>query len=197
MTIAARLWLSAAVSLVALLAFSAALAVELHAARLADAARANARETVAAAGRILSDLKDIETGERGYLVTGVEHYLEPYDSGKELLLHAQAELHARTTGAGPELREEIALLDRIVEQKVTGATRTVAQRRAAKAYVFNLAAMDRGKRDMDRARALVTAITAQEQTDLRQIGRDLERLRDQLLYSALFGAALVALIVVG
>jgi CHASE3 domain sensor protein len=104
--------------------------------------------------RILCDLKDIETGERGFLVTGVEHYFEPYDAGKELLLQAQAELHARTSGADPELRQEIALLDRVVAQKAADASRTIAQRRAAKAYVFNLTAMDLGKRDMNRAREL-------------------------------------------
>src|SRR3954465_967298 len=28
--------------------------------------------------RFLSDMKDAETGQRGYLLTGVEHYLDPY-----------------------------------------------------------------------------------------------------------------------
>ena len=196
MSISARLWLSAAVSLAALLAFSAALALELRAARLADAARANVRETVATAQRILSDLRDIETGERGFLVTGRDRYLESYDVGKQLLPQAQAELRARTAGGNPDLREEAANLDQIVARKVADAARSVSQRRAAKNYVVDVTQMDRGMRDMDRARLVVGTIAAQEQTELRRIGLDLERLRDQLLFSALFGAALVALIVV-
>lgn len=195
MTISARLWLSAAVSLAALLAFSAALALELRAARLADAARANARETVATAQRILSDLRDIETGERGFLVTGRDRYLVPYDVGKQLLPQAQAELHALTAAGDPELRGEAAKLGQIVAQKVADASRSVSERRAAKNYIVDFTEMDHGMRDMDSARAIVATIAAQKQTDLRRIGRDLERLRDQLLFSALFGAALVASIV--
>ena len=30
---------------------------------------------------MLSDLKDAETGQRGFLVTGDEHYLDPYNAG--------------------------------------------------------------------------------------------------------------------
>ncbi len=37
------------------------------------------------ASRILSDLKDLETGERGFVITGLPNYLEPYNSAQSAL----------------------------------------------------------------------------------------------------------------
>ena len=48
-------------------------------------ASARVQETDVALGRIaavLSNVKDAETGQRGYLLTGLEQYLEPFEHAK-------------------------------------------------------------------------------------------------------------------
>src|SRR5437868_368873 len=40
---------------------------------------ARARDTIFAADRLLTTLRDAETGERGFLITGLEPYLQPYE----------------------------------------------------------------------------------------------------------------------
>ena len=53
--------------------------------RVAESSRwvAHTLEVRAAAGDVLSDMQDAETGERGYLLTGQEKYLEPYEKAIE------------------------------------------------------------------------------------------------------------------
>lgn len=43
--------------------------------------RAQAREGVVSSGKVLSLLKDLETGQRGYILTGDPDYLGPYQTG--------------------------------------------------------------------------------------------------------------------
>src|SRR5713101_3192165 len=42
-------------------------------------------EVLNGADNTLSSLKDAETGQRGYLITGEESYLEPYQGSRELV----------------------------------------------------------------------------------------------------------------
>ena len=43
---------------------------------------AHNRAVLATAEGMLSAMKDLETGERGYLLPGADQYLEPYDDGR-------------------------------------------------------------------------------------------------------------------
>ena len=40
---------------------------------------AHTHEVLKELAQVLSEMKDAETGQRGYLITGEERYLEPYD----------------------------------------------------------------------------------------------------------------------
>ena len=44
-----------------------------------DAAVRHENALVIATERLLSGLKDVETGQRGFVITGQEQYLEPYE----------------------------------------------------------------------------------------------------------------------
>ena len=75
-----------------------------------------------AAERLLSTLKDLETGERGYALTGVESYLEPYDAA---LANLDGEVQAVVRAGGG------AGLVRLVQAKRDFAGTVVAARRAS------------------------------------------------------------------
>lgn len=53
----------------------------LRATEQATRLRAQARESLLTSGRVLSLLKDVETGQRGYILTGNAVYLGPYEAG--------------------------------------------------------------------------------------------------------------------
>ncbi len=77
--------------------------------------------TLVAGERMLSTLKDLETGERGYALTGVESYLEPYEAALASLDQDAAAL--AQGGQGGEL-------GRLVQVKRDFARRVVETRRA-------------------------------------------------------------------
>ena len=72
------------------------------------------------AEQLLSTLKDLETGERGFALTGVESYLEPYDS-------ANASLDAAVAAVGMEEQANNELI-RLVQTKREFARRVVEAR---------------------------------------------------------------------
>ena len=49
--------------------------------RQLDAATRHDNALLIATERLLSSIKDVETGQRGFIITGKDEYLEPYRSG--------------------------------------------------------------------------------------------------------------------
>jgi len=58
---------------------------------------------------VLSDLKDAETGQRGYLLTGDDHYLEPYFAGTTAVHQKVADLRNLTRDNANQQRRLDAL----------------------------------------------------------------------------------------
>jgi diguanylate cyclase (GGDEF)-like protein len=196
-TISTRLWLSAAVSLVALVAFCAALVAELGVAQTADANRVNARETIGSANGVLSLLKDLEGGSRGFALTGEAGYLEAFAAARKALPQTLRGLNELTIADGRQTRDEVFRLERIVARTNADVDQIVTLRRRAKSPAdVPLGALDRAKRDMDSARTIVARIRTRAVNRLSEISAKLELTRRILLFIAFGGAAFVAFIVV-
>ena len=52
------------------------------------------RALIVTSERLLSALKDVETGERGFIITGRDQYLEPYQSGAATVRAGEAMIAA-------------------------------------------------------------------------------------------------------
>ena len=120
------------------------------------------QETVGALGDILSSMQDAETGQRGFLLTGNDRYLEPYRA-------ALAAIPARMDAIRPALAEDAAQqlrlteFDARVQDKLKELQATIDVRRsqgleAALAIVNS----DRGKAAMDDIRARLTVMRTVE-----------------------------------
>lgn len=86
------------------------------------------RELLAATDELISQMKDAETGQRGYLLTGSDEYLAPYTKA---LAAIPALLDRVTDAAGvqPPLPGEAKLLRRYVGDKLTELDATISVRR--------------------------------------------------------------------
>jgi len=98
---------------------------------------------------VLSTVKDAETGQRGYLLTGSESYLEPYNKA-QATIPRQMEALRKTTEGQFEIRADYARLSKAVNAKLRELVATVALKRADQSD----AALDRvktniGKEEMD------------------------------------------------
>jgi CheY-like chemotaxis protein/signal transduction histidine kinase/CHASE3 domain sensor protein len=117
---------------------------------------------------LLSTLKDAETGQRGYLLTGDEQYLEPYTT-------AQVDLPRELRGARPLLRDRAGQLHRLemletaAKQKMDELESTIVERRAGGANAaLAIVRTDRGKNYMDSIRTVVADMETAERDLIAQ-----------------------------
>jgi signal transduction histidine kinase/CheY-like chemotaxis protein/CHASE3 domain sensor protein len=124
--------------------------------------------------RFLSWLKDAETGQRGFLLTGDETYLGPYD----VALGAQAvELATlrRMTADRAEQQRRLDTVEPLVKAKLDELAQTIALRRAGDAAgALGVVHSARGKLTMDQLREQVDAMLAAEANLLQRQTDDWE-----------------------
>ncbi|WP_430246357.1 response regulator [Neorhizobium sp. DAR64861/K0K2] len=115
---------------------------------------------------LLSDVQDAETGQRGYLLTGNEPYLQPYQ-------RAVAQIQARLARVESLITRDTAQSYRLedlrnsVSSKLSELEETIrTYRTSGPAAALRLVNTDRGKFDMDTIRTLVSQMRNAE-TDVR------------------------------
>ena len=77
---------------------------------------------------VLSTLKDAETGQRGYLLTGQESYLGPYHSAVKTIAQQIEDLRQLTV-ADPEQQQQIIGLQPLVNRKLAELKQTIDLRK--------------------------------------------------------------------
>jgi PAS domain S-box-containing protein len=110
------------------------------------------RKITEASTSLLSELKDAETGERGFLLTGQESYLEPYRSALSEIPNTIKQLD-QMTEADPENARHVAALKPLVREELRELEQTIDLRRTrgTDAAVAELK-LGRGKELMDEIR---------------------------------------------
>jgi CHASE3 domain sensor protein len=121
--------LAAGVSVVVLVA--AGVAAYLSVRTLSDASDqlVRSKEVSIALEQALSSLRDAETGQRGYLLTGRPAYLQPYAAAVASVNQRLATLRALGDD-DPIARQRLAELERSVRAKMEELARTIALREA-------------------------------------------------------------------
>jgi len=119
----------------------------------------------------LSTLKDAETGQRGYLLTGEEKYLLPHDQAAARIHQQLATLAARVR-AGELSGSDVTRLSQLTNQKLNELQETILLRRtqglpAALAIVET----DFGRHVMDLIRQQIANMTAVQESALATANR--------------------------
>ena len=116
---------------------------------------------------VLSTMKDAETGQRGYLLTFKDRYLEPY-SGALAAVGSQLDELAQETRDNPKQQARIGPLRQHIDAKLAELKETIDLRRTQGAEAaLAVVVTDRGKVEMDIVRSQITAMD-QEEADLRE-----------------------------
>ena len=156
--------------------------------------RKHSYETREQLNRLLSVIKDAETGQRGYLLTGEERYLEPYNTAVGQI---PAQLTAvRSSLSGSERQgERFTALQRDLTAKLEELDETIALRRgqgldAALAVVKG----DRGKQAMDGIRKTEAEMEDEENKVLEQHSRDVDDSAHATYNTITYGIAASALL---
>jgi len=134
-----------------------------------DAADAvsNALEMIQQVQAISSTLKDAETGQRGYLLTGAEQYLQPYDSARA---QVPSQFRALRQLSLSDSHRSVAIdaLERLVNEKLVELRESVALKREGKGdAALAMVRTDVGRDLMDRIRVAVAELEADERKNFR------------------------------
>jgi methyl-accepting chemotaxis protein len=147
---------------------------------------------------LLSELKDAETGQRGYLLTGVDSYLEPYETALPEIKTTFAKV-VELTADNPLQKPRLAKLPQLIDAKLAELRQTIELRRtqdigAALKIVLN----NSGKTLMDQIREVIGQAD-QEAVDLLKLRADEARASADMtttiiLWGGLLGSVAVAAI---
>ena len=148
-------------------------------------------------GNVLSLMKDAETGQRGFVITGDEAFLEPYSSALTAVPTTLRDLRALTAD-NPVQQRRLDQAEPIVNAKLAELRATIEMRRTAG---FEPTAErireGAGKRAMDDLRRVLDDMDREERELLKQRAADVEASVASARSTILFGTLLCLLLVTG
>jgi signal transduction histidine kinase/DNA-binding response OmpR family regulator/CHASE3 domain sensor protein len=132
----------------------------------------HALEVTSRLDMLLSIFKDAETGQRGYLLTGLDGYLEPHDAA---VAARDAELGRvqALLADDPQQRARLEVVARLGNEKVAELKRTIELRRAGKIdEAMAVVRSNEGRRVMDQIRAAIAEMKDAERVVFDARSRD-------------------------
>jgi PAS domain S-box-containing protein len=151
--------------------------------------------------RLLSAVRDAETGQRGYLLTNDEAYLQPYEAALRGIAQRLDTVTAHVQADGGPV-EELVPLRNFVDRKLDELARTVELNRTAQHdAAIQVVRSDEGKELMDDVRAFVGGQVLGQQSHvarLQEVQREAlaSSVRTSVIVSALAILLVIALVYV-
>ncbi len=145
---------------------------------------------------VLSSVKDAETGQRGFVITGRRTYLQPYE---EALSDIDDEISSlRSTSADPQQSALVVRLQAAVKAKLAELAETVDLRqRQGFSAAQKVVMTDRGARDMATIRDLISSGQQEQAQILKErlaASQDsVTRTKRVILFGSLLGALVTGL----
>lgn len=186
----------------ALIGYNASIASKnLRAIKDNAAQRTEASDVQTAITAVEVDLNGIETGQRGYLLTGDDSYLAPYKQGAANLSAHFSDLRSRLADRPDEERATEKQLESIAEAKIADADETIRLRQKGYRHrAFVIVDSNRGKDLMDKAHSLLASMAVTEAANLpryqQELATSVASAQRQSLLASLAIAALTVLALV-
>ncbi|MFH7028752.1 MAG: response regulator [Heteroscytonema crispum UTEX LB 1556] len=145
-------------------------------------------------GDLISQIKDAETGQRGYLITGEKRYLEPFNDAS-LQIEKNLKKLRTLTSDNPNQQIRISTLEPTIYQRLDVMKNAISLRDnqgfdAARKVILT----DRGKDLMNDIRRIVAEMENEERQLLQQRSRQTQLATQQALNTIIFGIPLTFLL---
>ncbi|TCK73837.1 sensor histidine kinase [Acidipila rosea] len=125
-------------------------------------------QVIGSIGRVLGSMRDMDAGERGYLLTGDQAYLEPYTHAASILPQQIATLKSLTAD-NPLEQQRVAQMQVLVSRRIAFLQAGIeARQRNLSDNARLLEGQGTGKAEMDQVVALTDKMQATEQQLLTQ-----------------------------
>jgi len=140
---------------------------------------------------VLSVLQDAETGQRGYLLTGNEAYLEPFVRANERIEDIVAKLHTDTVGNSRQ-QKSINRIEPLISDKLDELRQTIMLQQSGRHdAALEIVQSNQGKLIMDRIRVLIAEMESEETALLVTRQRDLKRVKTLSIFGGATGIILL------
>ena len=146
---------------------------------------------------VVRDLTDMETGQRGYLLTGDSSYLQPYSEAKGRIAADLALLRKGFANRAQRERSLESEIESLAASKQDEMDRSISMRQEGYRHrAFMLVASNEGMEYMNKARGLLSSLSAEETSSFVQLQRNRkESLRMALAETIVTNTCLLALTV--
>ena len=142
-----------------------------------------------------SPLKDVEAGQRGFLLTGRDDFLDAHREAMAVLPASRKPL-AESVAVAPDQAARFAALEAAITRKIQFVDATIAVRQLDDAAPIRMIESREGKRAMDEIRSIVAEMHAHETARLTARSSDSER-RHNFEYYAALGILALELLMLG
>ena len=126
-----------------------------------------AHDVITEIEQVLTDLQDAETGQRGFLLTGDERFLEPYTAA---LAHLPDQIKAlrEITADNPQQQAAVGTIETMATQRFAALREGIDRRRRQPVSIASaeLDLLQSGRTIMDRIRSEVTGMRVREESQL-------------------------------
>jgi signal transduction histidine kinase len=145
--------------------------------------------------QFMSLLKDLETGQRGFVITGRNEYLEPYRTAV-LKLPVAYEALVESTLQAPDSAFDWVEFRRTVDARKAQAEAIVVERQQrGEAVLKEPKLFDTGKQIMDQIRVYVATLTAAQSEQINELESQMKALRESSSRHAWLSAILSGLMI--
>ena len=132
-----------------------------------NAAVARTHQVLAELQSVLSTMQDAETGQRGFVITGQETYLEPYKDATKIIAEHQRKLRGIVFDA--EVKNKLDTLDAQIAARLDSLQSTIALRRTGGLEAARARILDgEGKSKMDAVRDTIGEMEEREKVLLEE-----------------------------
>lgn len=155
----------------------------------------HSEEVLTALENTFSTLKEAETGQRGYLITGQEDYLEPYHNATKSVNEYLQQVKNLTVDNPIQQQRMIALQGRIARKFLELNQTIILRQKKGFAAAQQVVSFGQGKQEMDQIRDLVTQMENEERQLLQRRTKEVKTSAQQtiLTFSIASGVSLALL----
>lgn len=156
---------------------------------------AHTHEVLEHVANVLSSLKDAETGQRGYVITGDEAYLEPYQAVVNSIPNVVKELR-QLTADNPNQQKRIDEVEPLIAAKLAELKQTIdLHRKGNLEEATKVVRGGEGKKIMDDLRRILDQMDNEERELLKQRAEEVEATASSAQSTIVFGTLLCLLVV--
>lgn len=144
---------------------------------------------------VLRDITDMETGQRGYLLTANDSYLQPYNNARSRIESDFAALRSRFRNRSEREQALLSQLEVLSNAKQAEMERSITLRQQGyRRRAFRLVDSDEGMEYMDKARGLLASLYMEESSRFATFDRQRNlRQRKALIEIVITNASLLLL----